>query len=268
MARRFSRPLATGVVGLVCLALLFNSASGEEKYAQIGLGTTFEGDSIAYAFDLVFNRTEAQESEAGPYLRVWSVGNRSVLALQPSATASLGNGTESSPNNLTLKCQLRLQHQQLRATNWIFALAPTATSDKDFTTELAYGRLKVEWLYFTSGKRRFYVLAGAGGDVGSRKSKGTSWDGLARIVPSLEAKMVIGEKLSLGILASIYAIWGDKTVIPNGTYGNTIATADYRFYVPKGKGPSAGLSAKYIVGRDEPGFKKMNALTAGVSLYR
>jgi hypothetical protein len=108
----------------------------------------------------------------------------------------------------------------------------------------------------------------ASGDLGSRRSKGATWDKFARAVPSGSVQIVIRERLTIGGTESLYIVHGDKSVLPDGTYGAGAVTVDYRFYIPPKKGPSAGLSIKYVRGRDEPAFKKMNALTAGVSLHR
>jgi hypothetical protein len=157
-----TRRLALGLLLAFVIGRAGTTASADDKYAQVGIGASFgQRDSVAYAFDFTFNRTESQDAELGPFLHVWKISNKAVLGLKPSAAASVGSGTESAANNLVLDTQAQFQ-RRMNATNIAtIALAPTGTADKNFNTGLLYGRLKGSWIHYNSGPTRYYVVFSA-----------------------------------------------------------------------------------------------------------
>lgn len=144
---------------LTALALVVGGqAAGGQGYraATIRVGRNFLSDSTAYTFDFAFNQPEADDPEA-PHV-LWMIRKAAThWDFAPTATASLGNGAQSAPDNLLLLSpftgQFILNRGSGQATSGPLLLANVHltplgfSSNKDLTTALLYPGIGIEVYY-------------------------------------------------------------------------------------------------------------------------
>jgi hypothetical protein len=246
--------------------LLVPFALCQEKLIDISTGFKFQIDSTAFSLSFTFNRTASSDADQGPYIVVFpGFSCDDVFGLKPSIESNIGNGVESSPNNVDLDVKLHWRMQLANTSLLLGELAPTASSDKDFKTALLYPSLGIKFLYHNYGDSenfRFYVLPGLNFDFGSRVAKSSTPSSFHRITTSLQFQTTIVSSVDIGLNLQLFVVKNDTTVIADGSYGNMALSATYRF------AKKFGLSIKYSIGHNQPLFKKIHTLSIGFAWYR
>jgi hypothetical protein len=272
---------------LLCSVQLFC----QEKLADVGVGYDFTQESKAFNLSVTFNRTQSADAEPGPYLKVFRLSDV-VFGIRPSAQADFGKDVESSPNNVLASIGIESQHRL--GTNYVLIpeLDITGSSDKSFSTGLVYGDAGVKYLYYNNPSTpRFSILPSLHFNYGQRVTDVGTPNAFQRVVAALTTSFSIGdnvskknkiyvrkddtcfieetetttkfkERVTFSLTATVYSIKNDTSVISNGTYGNLSFSVDVCLT------DDFGLSGKYVVGREQPLFKKMNAVAFGIAFFR
>ena len=215
-----------------------------------------------------------------------------IFGIRPSAEGDFGKDVESSPNNVLASIGIESQYRSGTNSVIIPELNITGSSDKTFSTGLVYCDLGVKYLYYNNPSTpRFSILPGLNFNYGQRVSDANSPNAFQRMVVSLITSFSLGEnvpktktiyttkndtcfteeteiittfkeRVKFSLTTKLYSIRNDTTVISNGFYGNLTFSVDV--YLTD----NFGLYGKYVLGHEQPEFKKMNSVSFGLAFFR
>ncbi len=291
------------MVATACAALWQAQATASEyKVATIGVGRAADPDSVAYTFELNFNKPEADDPPDGHALAVFrsrSGRGSSDWFFAPNATASLGNGAQAASDNVTLstpfmqtmefrsaedrggKPEDRKGRPELSLTKSISPV--TLASNKAFSDAILYARVSSDLYYQHRIRKRpdgslssvlWGTRAGLRLDPGARLERGERTGPMfLRIVPSCGFGIDGWKYFQFKAEGDGFLLYNDPRLGSYKGFGLVKLALAVRF---RGSGPTTGdmpplfpigVTLKYALGNDEPTYERQNVVTVGLSLY-
>ncbi len=266
-------------LGLAGITLILASTTkAQQKLGDFGGTYNFLSKKWSGSFD--FNQTAASQgspsSGSSPYLDVFSgpdpFGRKrpalpsnpadteihSAIGIQSSASASFGDATVDSTNNMEASVYLDWDIEGFSSPklNDFFKIhiGPTASSDQLGTKGILAGEFSAGYYWFPSALTCYLYL-----DLqdGYRWFDNRAPSSYGYFAPILMTTWAISKNLNFDVNVKEAKLSNQSVTVPDGWYFSSMSDLSWK---PKG---SFGLTAKWIYGYDVPSFKKANTITIG-----
>lgn len=276
-------------VWIIVIVLIYvpKVGQGQAKIFGLGYGKSFvTSDSTTFNLTVDLNRVPGQTEKSGGVYFVnnnfRNTGHWGYYA-KPNMDINIGSGVSSSPNNVSLGLPLGIvydfDYSNAGIISWYIEVSPDLVADKDFTNNLYYISLNTFLKYEVQHKQLLINLitgiTNANGARSQTNIKETS--GYGRLTVPLYI-MIVGWNATVdkeggnertfkrinwvNALKFSYIYSDASSINSSDVYG--YLTSRLNIYLT----PNVGLNCTYSNGKDEPFFKRNNAVTIGISLAR
>ncbi len=268
---------------LFLIGVLFSLPSGAQETTSFGFGYNFVKKQPV--IDFLFNRTSATDAEDQYDIKLIKKG----FVLNPAAEVHLGEGTETSEDNIILNLNTYFKHMIYQANGnrlWkslykLYLLSPQFNADKDFGVYQALAMVGTDFTrYYSRRDRMGYLEYTLGADfdyglshLGSHESAGISrirfrpsfkWQFWGRksdpkIPSELDPDFYYRVDLRLAYMHYLF-FQQDEHITSNKSCGYFKAVAGYKI------NKSVKITIAYKTGMVEPNFTNLNSFSIGFAL--
>jgi hypothetical protein len=267
---------------IVFIGLYFYSIS-QDKILSIGYSKNFVNkDSTNFSVTMDLNRVPGKTEAAGSYYPVNKPFFSTALDfyIKPTADVNLGSYTTSAPNNISVGLPIGLVYEFPKVQSGYFALglefSSDLVSDKKLDQYLYYFSPGVTFNYTFYDSSRFLNQIDFG--IGAYYSSGTRMQDIKVKEKNKYNKFYLPVSLSFNLFKNaaknFYRVKFSGIYKYNNVYNDdrTITTKKDRNYIVLKLDyffvKQLGVNITYNAGYEEPLFKKVNALSFGITFAR
>ncbi|MGD0339963.1 MAG: hypothetical protein ABSB78_14375 [Bacteroidota bacterium] len=269
------------IISLICFLITSISCFGQERIFSLGYGKTFvNNDSSTLSLSLDLNRIPGQSEKAGGYYFINEVIGSEGWGyyLKPTMDINIGSNISSSPNNISVGAPLGLVYDFRECELGIFSFyidgSPELVADKGFKNNLYYFSVNSYLKYeFLNDKVLLNILSGVSNANGARNQFDKGTDTYGRLTIPFFLKLICWNAVSCSGKSfkrinwtnsfkfnSVYA--DDSKINTDNNYIYFNSKFDFYFT------PNIGFNITYFNGKEEPAFKRNNAVIFGLTLSR
>lgn len=272
---------------LVIIVLLtsISVANAQERILSLGGGVTFvTKDSSTFNISLDLNRIPGQTEKAGGYYFLNDVirdTTRWGYYIKPTMDVNIGSGVTSAPNNISVGLPIGISYDfaqtKIGIFSWYLDGSPEMVADREFKNNLYYFSVNSYFKYSIVAKgESFFMdilsgLSNANGVRNQMKIKTTDYYG--RITVPIYLKLVAWKattkkgkdfkRINWTTSFKFNHLYADnKTVNLSNNY--VYLNSKFDFYIIK----NLGINVTYNYGKEEPVFKQIHSITAGITFAR